>query len=174
MEQFPDRFDKGISYKPPPELAHHIGELVMAFSYSQTAVHLLVWRLLRLSFLDGRALTGRYEASRLIALLEELCERHITKPIVKPRVLAATRALRFAAEYRNMAAHGEWRTNKQGRIYCFSVQYDAGADPAEAGLYGVKPCDIPELVSAAQDCWTATRELWAIDKWLKETPPASW
>jgi hypothetical protein len=162
MADFPDRLDKGISYKPPPQLAHHIGELIMTFSYSQTAVQYLIWRILNLSFLDGRALTGRLDARPLITLPEELCERHIANPNVKPRVLVATKALRLAAQYRNMAAHGEWRTNREGQIYCFSVQYDAGADPAEAGLYGVKPGDISELIAATQDCWTATREIWAI------------
>ncbi|MEA2801745.1 MAG: hypothetical protein QOE49_1840 [Rhodospirillaceae bacterium] len=73
-----------------------------------------------------------------------------------------------------MAAHGDWRTKKAGQLYCFSIQYDTGEDPAESGRYGVKPCDLVELAGAAQDCRVATVELWAIDKWLKVTPRGSW
>jgi hypothetical protein len=115
MDDIPDRFGKGVNYPPPLELSHYIGELIMAFSYSQTAVQFLLWRIMRVTFLDGRALTGRLDARLLIALLEELCGRHLTKPNVKDRASAAIKALSLASQYRNMAAHGEWRTNEKGR-----------------------------------------------------------
>jgi hypothetical protein len=106
-------------------------------------------------------------------LLNELCERHIKSKAQSARLLAGTKALLYASEFRNMAAHGDWRSNEHGRLYCFSVQYDAG-DPGETGKYGVKPVNLSDLGSAAQDCQTATADFWAIDDWLKVTPRGSW
>jgi hypothetical protein len=58
-------------YPPPQHLAWIIGQLVMHFSYAETAMQFLIWRILGLSFLDGRALTGRLDFRPKLALLNE-------------------------------------------------------------------------------------------------------
>jgi hypothetical protein len=88
-----------VDYPPPPELAPLIGELVMAFSYSETAVQLLISRISGLSFLDGRALTGRLDAKPKLRLLEQLCERHMKSTVQASRVAAAVKALEAAVDY---------------------------------------------------------------------------
>ncbi len=161
-----------VEYPPPPFLAVAIGHLVMHFSYAETATQFLIWRILGVSFQDGRALTGRLDARPKRDLLNELCGRHI-KSSKAADILAATTALEHASSFRNLAAHGDWRCDEVGQLYSFSIIYDVG-DPGETGLYGVKPVKLADLVAAAQDCQTATAALWAVDDWLKETPRESW
>ncbi len=158
-----------VDYPPPPELALIIGNLVMAFSCAETAMHHLTWRILGITLQDGRSLTGRLDAKPKLRLLEELCGRHLKSVGQVEKLLASTKALGMAAEYRNMAAHGDWRTNRAGELFCFSVQYDPGGEG-----YAVKPCKLTELSAATQDSRTATVALWEIDSWLKETPRGSW
>jgi hypothetical protein len=156
-------------YPPPPELPAYLGNLLMAFSYAETATHFLIWRILGATLADGRSLTARVDIAARLRLLEVLCERHIASAKRKEQLLSATKALAIASEYRNMAAHGDWRTKASGQLYCFSIRYE----PPE-GDYGVKPVDLTELASAAADSHKAMRNLWDIDAWLKKTPRESW
>jgi hypothetical protein len=165
-----DEFEGPADFPPPPVLPAYLGALLMQFSYADTATHFLIWRILGVTLADGRSLTGRLDTRPRINLLETLCERHIAVPSRKEQVLAATRALTYASEYRNMAAHGDWRTRKTGQLVCFSVQYDV---PGE-WPFAVKPVDLPELTAAAADCDKAMRNLWDVDAWLKVTPRGSW
>jgi len=141
----------------------------MAFSYAETATHFLIWRILGITLADGRSLTARLDTKARLRLLDALCERHIASSKRKEQLLAATKALTLASEYRNMAAHGDWRTKASGQLYCFSIQYE----PPD-GDYGSKPVVLTELLSAATDSHEAIRNLWDIDAWLKETPRGAW
>lgn len=156
-------------YPPPPELPAYLGNLLMEFSYAETATHFLIWRILGVTLADGRSLTARVDIVPRLRLLDDLCERHIASSTRKKQLLAATKALAIASDYRNMAAHGDWRTKASGKLYCFSIRYE----PPE-GDYGAKPVDLTELSSATEDSHNATLDLWDIDAWLKKTPRESW
>jgi hypothetical protein len=85
-----------------------VGRVVIEWSRLEAVLNDLVWGFLGLSFEDGRALTGRNDASTKIALLRVLAPRHLASDDKLEALLLALDTIDAARDDRNFIVHGSW------------------------------------------------------------------
>lgn len=86
-----------------------IGRVVTEWARLEGVMQEIVWRLLKLDFEDGRALTGRADADRLITILRSIAPRHVKEPKLEA-LLHTLDVVDQLREDRNFIVHGSWGT----------------------------------------------------------------
>ena len=96
-----------VSRGLPEDVKVAIADVVIAFSFMDSAAEQLIWQLCGLSFDDGRLLTTM-EARPKFNVLKQLVVRHkltLANPALPDSFWESMDKLR---EYRNQVAHGQW------------------------------------------------------------------
>lgn len=86
-----------------------IGRLTVEWTRLEFCIHDLVWRMLNLKFEDGRVVTDRMDAVRVIAIARVLAPRYLQDPVLKSVLEALIRADELRDD-RNFIIHGTWCT----------------------------------------------------------------
>lgn len=85
-----------------------VGRAVIEWSRLENVLNDVIWRLLDLSFEDGRSLTGRADANTKIALLRSIAPRHLVDPDKLEALLLALDTIDASRDDRNFIVHGAW------------------------------------------------------------------
>ena len=95
-------------------MAHEklVGRLVIEWARLEAVLNDLIWIFLDLSFEDGRAVTGRADASTKIALLRVIAPRHLVSADQLEALLIGLDTIESLREDRNFIMHGSW-----GRLF---------------------------------------------------------
>ena len=91
-------------------MAHErlVGRVVVEWSRLENILNDVLWSLLGLNFEDGRALTGRADASTKIALLRLIAPRHLASEDKLEALLLALDTIDACRDDRNFIVHGSW------------------------------------------------------------------
>ena len=96
-----------VSRELPNEVKIAIADVVIAFSFMDSAAEQFIWQLCGLSFEDGRMLTTM-DAKPKFNVLKQMVKRHkltLTNPGLPATFWDTLDNLR---DYRNQIAHGQW------------------------------------------------------------------
>lgn len=85
-----------------------VGRVIIEWARLENVLNDIIWRLLNLSFEDGRAITGRADATSKISLLRTLAPRHLASDDKLEALLFALDAIDALRDDRNFIAHGAW------------------------------------------------------------------
>jgi hypothetical protein len=84
-----------------------IGQVVVEWSWLESALDDMIWQLLGLDLEDGRALTKRTDASTKVAILNSIAPRYLDGPALDA-IQDALSDINEIRDDRNFVVHGVW------------------------------------------------------------------
>jgi hypothetical protein len=100
-----------------------VGRVAIEWSRLENILNDVIWRFLDLNFEDGRALTGRDDATSKINLLRVIAPRHLANEDKLEALLLALDAIDACRDDRNFVIHGAWgRIEPEGTPLAMSLR----------------------------------------------------
>jgi hypothetical protein len=106
-----------------------VGRVIIEWSRLENVLNDVIWRFLNLSFEDGRAITGRDDATTKISLLRIIAPRHLANDDKLEALLVILDAIDSLRDDRNFIVHGAWgRIEPEGTPLAMSLRAKSKPD----------------------------------------------
>ena len=115
-----------VDFNIPVDVRLGIADAIMAFSHLEMTAEMMIFDMLKLSFDDGRLITGTMVTNRKFELFHDLLDTKLPTDSPYRKIDRAWRATDTVISARNKIAHGVWAMLDGQTPFVVSYRFEGG------------------------------------------------